>query len=185
MAETQNPQDRQDPQIPHQWSGGLRSGPLRRFLAAVVGAAALVALSVGVALAAGSDDESGPVPYPSSTSPAAGDSGGSVGVSSVDGGGDSTSDGSTGGVSGGTAEGTIGGGAVTPSPTSTDDTPVSPEPGTSGEPTAPSDLAELDRRITELDRKVDQLPTKRELADALRAFADELDRAAGPTEPAR
>ncbi|MFJ8784625.1 hypothetical protein [Streptomyces sp. NPDC102476] len=61
--------------------------------------------------------------------------------------------------------------------TSPDDTPVTDEPST------PSELEELNRRIAELDRKVDELPTKKELADALRAFADQLDKPATPGDP--
>ncbi|MFF9770503.1 hypothetical protein ACF1GT_28645 [Streptomyces sp. NPDC014636] len=129
---------------------------------------ALVGLSVGVALAATSGDDSRPRHGVTSTVPPDGDSagtddGGTIGVSGSDGGGTTIGGGSTG--SGGTdGDGT---GGTEPSPA----------------PTSSGDLAELNRRITELDKKVDQLPTKKELADALRAFADALDKSGGSAQP--
>ncbi|MCX5333179.1 MULTISPECIES: hypothetical protein [unclassified Streptomyces] len=126
----------------------------RRFSTAVVGAAALVALSVGAALAATSDEEPTAEPSAGISVPADGDTG-------VSGGGDTT-----------------GGSDPSPSPTFTepDDPTEEPTEGPTDGPSAPSELDELNRRISELDKKVDELPTKKELADALRAFADELDK---------
>ena len=124
---------------------------------AVAGAAALVALSVGGAIAANSDDGPSAEPSVSTTLPPEGGT-----------------DGGTVGGSGGTD-----GGGNDPSPTAT-----SPdEPPVTDEPSAPSELAELNRRIAELEKKVDELPTKKELADALRAFADQLDKPAAPGDP--
>ncbi|MFG2724572.1 hypothetical protein [Streptomyces canus] len=127
--------------------------PFRRLSVAVAGAAALVALSVGGAIAANSDDGPSAEPSVSTTLPP---------------------------DEGGTDGGTVGGsGGTDPSPTST-----SPDvPPVTDEPSAPSELAELNRRIAELDKKVDELPTKKELADALRAFADQLDKPAAPGDP--
>ncbi|MEU5598535.1 hypothetical protein [Streptomyces sp. NPDC020298] len=162
-----------------------RSLPVRRLATAVAGAAALVALSVGVALAATSDDAPGPRQAVTNTVPPDSDSvGTSNGTSNgtSDGGtDDGSSDGSTDG--GDTVGGTGGTGGADPSPTST--SPDDPAPSPSEDPggtTPPSDLDKLNQRITELDKKVDQLPTKKELADALRAFADELDKSGG-TQP--
>lgn len=125
---------------------------------AVAGAAALVALSVGGAIAANSDDGPSAEPSVSTTLPPEG--------------------GTDGGTVGGSG-GTDGGGGNDPSPTAT-----SPdEPPVTDEPSAPSELAELNRRIAELEKKVDELPTKKELADALRAFADQLDKPAAPGDP--
>ncbi|MDR3080424.1 MAG: hypothetical protein LBV60_05765 [Streptomyces sp.] len=112
-----------------------------------------MALSFGVALAAGSDD--GPTPAPSTEE---------VDTPSP---WDPTS-GTSGGVDGGTD----------PVPTQTS---ITEAPLPTGDPTSPTsepepDLAELNRRISQLDKKIDQLPKKKELADALRAFADELDK---------
>jgi hypothetical protein len=125
--------------------------PFGRLSVAVAGAAALVALSVGGAIAANSDD--GPIAEPSVSTTLPPDEGG------TDGGTD--------------------GGGNDPSPTAT-----SPgEPPITDEPSAPSEPAELNRRIAELEKKVDELPTKKELADALRAFADQLDKPASPGDP--
>jgi hypothetical protein len=137
--------------------------PFRRLSVAVAGAAALVALSVGGAIAANSDDEPSAEPSVSTTLPPD----------------ESGTDGGTVGGSGGTD----GGGGTDPSPSSTspDDPPITDEP--TDEPSTPSELAELNRRIAELDKKVDELPTKKELADALRAFADQLDKPATPGDP--
>ncbi|MEU1405275.1 hypothetical protein ABZ471_23450 [Streptomyces sp. NPDC005728] len=175
-------QKAQEPQTPRDPSISTRSLPLGRLATAVAGTVALVALSVGVALAATSGDDPGPGQSVTSTVPPDTDSagtsdGGTVGVSSgTDGGTASGSAGTDGGTVGGS--GSTGGADPSPTSTSPDDPPI-PDPDPSGEPTPPGDLAELNRRITELDRKVDQLPTKKELADALRAFADELDRSGG------
>ncbi|MFJ9154690.1 hypothetical protein ACIRP7_43165 [Streptomyces sp. NPDC102270] len=146
--------------------------PFRRLSVAVAGAAALVALSVGGAIAASSDDEPGGAEPSVSTSLPP--DGGTVGA---DGGGD----GSTVGGSGGGDAGSTGGSDPSPTSTSPDDPPVTDEP--TAEPSAPGDLAELNRRIAELDKKVDELPTKKELADALRAFADQLDKPTAPENP--
>ncbi|MDH6435446.1 hypothetical protein M2158_003923 [Streptomyces sp. SAI-144] len=132
--------------------------PFGRLSVAVAGAAALVALSVGGAIAANSDDGPSAEPSVSTTLPPEG--------------------GTDGGTVGGSG-GTDGGGGNDPSPTAT-----SPdEPPVTDEPSAPSELAELNRRIAELEKKVDELPTKKELADALRAFADQLDKPAAPGDP--
>ncbi|MFF7053229.1 hypothetical protein ACFY94_33235 [Streptomyces griseorubiginosus] len=138
-----------------------KSLPFRRLSVAVAGAAVLVAVSVGGAIAASSDD--GPRAEPSASAGYPGD--------------ESGTDGGTVGGSGGTA------GGPDPSPTSTspDDPTEEPTAEPSEQPSTPGDLAELNRRIAELDRKVDQLPTKKELADALRAFADQLDKQSAPT----
>ncbi|WP_329218589.1 hypothetical protein OG352_19795 [Streptomyces sp. NBC_01485] len=117
-----------------------------------------MAVSVGVALAAGSDEgPDGPVPSASSTldpvTEVPADTGGGTG-GTVTGGGDS------------------GGTDAEPDPDATDPVPT---------PTPSADLDEINRRITELGAKVDQLPTKQELADALRAFADQLDSPTSPT----
>jgi hypothetical protein len=147
--------------------------PFRRLSVAVAGAAALVALSVGGAIAASSDDEPTAEPSASATFPGDVGSGGSVGLS----------EGSDGGSDPGTSGGTGGTGGTDPSPTSTssDQPPVTEGP--TEEPSAPSELDELNRRIAELDRKIDELPTKKELADALRAMADQLDKPGPPEDP--
>src|ERR1044072_400153 len=119
--------------------------PFRRLSVAVAGAAALVALSVGGAIAANSDDEPSAEPSMSTTLPP----------------GDGATDGGTVGGSGGTGGGTD----PSPSSTSPDDPPITDEP--TDEPSAPTELAERNRRIAHLDKKVDELPTKKELADAL------------------
>ncbi|MER5434297.1 hypothetical protein [Streptomyces sp. NPDC002588] len=134
-----------------------QSRRLGRFSAALAGAAALVVLSVGVALAAASDEGDGSLPTVSespSPSPSPSESGDPA-----------DSSGGSAGTDGGTIGGTDGG---------TD--PDASETPVESEPSAPADLDELNRRIAELDAKVDQLPTKQELADALRAFADQLDK---------
>ncbi|WP_199790242.1 hypothetical protein [Streptomyces canus] len=146
---------------------GRRSLPFRRLSVTVAGATALVALSVGGAIAANSADEPTVEPSASATYPGDVGSGGSVGLSE--------------GSDGGSDPGTSGGTDPSPSPTSPDDPPVTDDP-TDG-PSTPSELEQLNRRITELDRKIDELPTKRELADALRAFADELDKQSPPESP--
>ncbi|GAA2776929.1 hypothetical protein GCM10010521_64580 [Streptomyces rameus] len=155
MDDTQKAQEEQTPRDP---SIKNRPLPLRRVTTAVVGAVALVGLSVGVALAATSGDASGSRHGVTSSVPPDGDSTGVTG-------GDTTTIGGGGSVGASDGGGT---GGAEPSPT----------------PTSSDELAELDRRITELDKKVDQLPTKKELADALRAFADQLDRSGTGATPA-
>ncbi|MFH0176300.1 hypothetical protein [Streptomyces cacaoi] len=164
---TPAPQESQAPSA----RGGLHA---RRISVAVVGAAALVALSVGIALAAGSDEE------PADSLPSASATQQPVTEEPADTGGDTgsgVSGGTSTGVDGGTGDGTDGGiiGGTDPDATDTPSTPT---------PTAPADLDEINRRLNELDQKLDQLPTKQELADALRAFADRLDAPATPTAPA-
>ncbi|MFE3853075.1 hypothetical protein ACFXPN_18300 [Streptomyces griseorubiginosus] len=141
-----------------------KSLPFRRLSVAVAGAAVLVAVSVGGAIAASSDDGPGAEP---SVSAHPGDESGTVGGS------------------GGGEGGSVGGVDPDPSPTFTspDDPTEEPTEEPSGQPSTPSELEELNRRIAELDRKVDELPTKKELADALRAFADQLDQPDTPTDP--
>ena len=139
-----------------------KSLPFRRLSVAVAGAAVLVAVSVGGAIAASSDD--GPRAEPSESATHPGDESGTVGGS---GGGD----------------GGIGGLDPSPTFTSPDDPTEEPTEEPSGHPSTPSELEELNRRIAELDRKVDELPTKKELADALRAFADQLDQPDSPEDP--
>ncbi|WP_225824633.1 hypothetical protein [Streptomyces naphthomycinicus] len=182
-------QKAQDPQTPRDSSTPARSLPLRRVSVAVAGAATLVALGVGVALAAPSDHHSRPARSVTDTLPPDSDTGGSGSGGPTDGDGTaggtsdgSTSDGSTdgGSVSGsGSTGGLVDGGGSVGADGGTDHTP---DP--SGEPTGSVDLSELNRRVTELDKKVDQLPTKKELADALRAFADELDHGGSSATPA-
>ncbi|MEU5532662.1 hypothetical protein [Streptomyces sp. NPDC020362] len=175
-------QKAQEPQTPRDPSTKTRFLPVGRLSTAVAGAVALVALSVGVALAATSGDDSGPRHGVTNTVPpdadSAGTSGGGTdgGSSSGDDGGGTVS-GSGGTDGGGGSVGTTGGADPSPTSTSPDD------PGPSGEPSPPVDLNELDRRITELDKKVDRLPTKKELADALRAFADQLDKSEASGQP--
>lgn len=154
---------------------------VRRFSTAVAGAAVLVALSVGAALAASSDDGATAEPTVEISAPAEGGSGG------TDGGSVGVSEGGTSGdVSGGTSGDTSGGADPSPTSTSPDEPTAEPTDEPTAEPSegpsTPSDLAELERRIAELDRKVDELPTKKELADALRAFADQLDGSGGSGE---
>ncbi|MFI9246917.1 hypothetical protein ACIGXF_31090 [Streptomyces sp. NPDC053086] len=186
MDDLQKAQEAQTPRDPSIKSRPL---PLRRLTTAVAGAVALVGLSVGVALAATSGDDSRPRHGVTSTVPPDGDSagtddGGTVGVNGSDGGtddgGTTIGGGSTG--SGGTdGDGsTVGGGSAGSGGTDGDGTGGT---GPSPAPTSSGDLAELNRRITELDKKVDQLPTKKELADALRAFADALDKSGGSAQP--
>ncbi|OIJ85112.1 hypothetical protein [Streptomyces colonosanans] len=135
-----------------------RARYVRRATTAVAGAAVLVALSFGVALAASSDDGTpspgettvmpspeGPSDYPTEVPPH-----------------------ETGGTSGGVDGGATGG--IDPSPTATSPTSIPSSPNVE------ADLAKINRRISQLNKKIDQLPTKKDLADALRAFADELDK---------
>ncbi|WP_237538408.1 hypothetical protein [Streptomyces sp. SID486] len=197
MDDTQKAQEEQTPRDP---SIKNRPLPLRRVTTAVVGAVALVGLSVGVALAATSGDASGSRHGVTSSVPPDGDStgvtggdtttiggGGTAGVSDGGGTGDDTggtvgaSDGGT-GTTGGDTTTIGGGGSVGASDGGGDGGTGGAEP--SPTPTSSDELAELDRRITELDKKVDQLPTKKELADALRAFADQLDRSGAGATPA-
>ncbi|MCX4763110.1 hypothetical protein OG562_19420 [Streptomyces sp. NBC_01275] len=152
-------------------------GRVRRLSVAVAGAATLVALSVGAALAAGSDeDRSLPIAATTDQSdpPVPADSGGVAGGDSG-----SSTGGDGGSVDGGSSGGLIVGSTVDGGTTGGEDPDPTQTP--TATPTAQPDLAELGRRIDELDAKVDKLPTKEELADALRAFADQLDPAPAPT----
>lgn len=127
-----------------------------------MGAAALIALSVGIALAAASDEEPA-TPVPSATSAQPSDTGGDTGSD--------TSGGTSGGVDGGTTSG-----GTDPDATETPSTPTS----------SPTGLARPGRDQPASERarpEAGPLPTKQELADALRAFADRLDAPATPTAP--
>ncbi|QTD99362.1 hypothetical protein [Streptomyces cyanogenus] len=170
----------QEPQTPRDASSKTSSLPLRRLSVAVVGAAVVVALGVGVALAAPSDG-SRPGRGVTSTEPTGDSSGGDVAGSGSTGG---LSDGGTtdgGSTAGSTSDGSVAGAADGGSTAGGDDGQPSP---TTPPSSPPVDLQELNRRISELDKKVDKLPTKKELADALRAFADQLDhRGSGRPEP--
>src|ERR1044072_2943287 len=119
--------------------------PFRRLSVAVAGAAALVALSVGGAIAANSDDEPSAEPSMSTTLPP----------------GDGATDVGTVGGSGGSG----GGRESSPRSSSQDDPPITDDP--TDELPPPSALAELNRRIAELDKRVADLPTKKEPAEAL------------------